>query len=65
MIERKLTQIAGLSARELPHWHACVTGRSPFSSANRAPFPGEIEALLRRAQALGVSLSRSPAERSG
>lgn len=56
MIARKLAQIERLPAAELPHWHACVTGRSPFQAANRDPFPGEMEALIRRAIAVGVDL---------
>lgn len=56
MIAGKLAQIERLPAAELPHWHACVTGRSPFQVANREPFPGEMEALIRRAIAVGVDL---------
>ena len=52
---RKLAQIARLPAQELQAWHAVVTGRS--SLHQRAPFTGEIAALMDRARRLGVDLA--------
>lgn len=54
-MEAKLALIRRLSPEELPHWHACVTGRSPLYS--REPFYGEIDALKRRAKELDVKLT--------
>jgi hypothetical protein len=52
--QHKLTLIRALTAGELAGWHR-------YCTAWRQPFPGEIVALMERAQTLGVSL---PAARS-
>lgn len=49
-ISRKLSMISTLSAGELAGWHR-------YATAWREPFPGEIAALMSRAQALGTVLS--------
>lgn len=46
---RKLYQIARLAAEELEGWHW-------YAVTQRQPFPGEMNALIRRAQQLRVSL---------
>lgn len=47
--QHKLAMIRALTAGELAGWHRYATGW-------RQPFPGEIAALITRAQMLGVSL---------
>lgn len=56
-IANKLRQIERLDAGELAGWHR-------YATAWREPFPGELAALIQRAEVLGVKLS-SPAARKG
>lgn len=54
---QKLKQIAELPPLELEDWLACVSGYSELYI--RPAFDGEIAALTRRAQVLGMTLSSS------
>ncbi len=51
--QHKLTLIRTLTAGELAGWHRYATGW-------RQPFPGELAALMARAQRLGISLPAAP-----
>ncbi len=51
--QHKLTLIRTLTAGELAGWHR-------YATRWRRPFPGEIAALMARAQRLGISLPAAP-----
>ena len=55
-IAHKLRQIERLNAGELAGWHR-------YATAWREPFPGELAALIKRAEVLGVKLSLSVARK--
>lgn len=52
-----VSAIPSLTRSELLGWHAVVT--HPTEPWGRAPLDGEIAALTRRAQVLGMTLSAS------
>lgn len=55
-ITNTFRKIARCPPEELPHWHDCVTRRSPFPACHRDPMPGEMAALFERARETGVGL---------
>lgn len=53
-IAQKLAMIRTLDAGQIAGWHRLISGSEVFC---RAPFPGEIEAIERRAESLGLILT--------